>query len=55
VTHVAVMASSEGSLPGDGSRAPDKPPAPIEFRRALRIIDGAVDDYITRARIRLAT
>jgi hypothetical protein len=32
----------------------DKPPAPIELRRALRVIDGAVDDYITRARIRPA-
>jgi hypothetical protein len=32
----------------------DKPPAPIELRRALRVIDGAVDDYVTRARIRPA-
>ena len=32
----------------------DKPPAPIELRRALRVIDGAIDDYITRARIRPA-
>jgi hypothetical protein len=32
----------------------DKPPAPIELRRALRVLDGTVDDYITRARIRPA-
>lgn len=28
----------------------DKAPAPIELRRALRTIDAAIDDYITRAR-----
>ncbi|HEY1279403.1 MAG TPA: hypothetical protein VGF22_06995 [Acidimicrobiales bacterium] len=32
----------------------DKPPAPIELRRALRVIDHAIDDYITHARIRPA-
>lgn len=32
----------------------DKPPAPIELRRALHVIDNTVDDYITRARIRPA-
>lgn len=32
----------------------DKPPAPVELRRALHVIDDAVDDYITRARIRPA-
>jgi hypothetical protein len=32
----------------------DKPPAPIELRRALRTIDATVEDYITRARIRPA-
>jgi hypothetical protein len=32
----------------------DKPPAPIELRRALRTIDSAVNDYVTRARIRPA-
>jgi hypothetical protein len=32
----------------------DKPPAPIELRRALRVIDRAVNDYIARARIRPA-
>jgi hypothetical protein len=32
----------------------DKPPAPIELRRALRVIDTAVDDYINRARIKPA-
>ena len=30
------------------------PPAPIQLRRALRVIDHAVDDYITHARIRPA-
>ena len=34
--------------------AADQPPAPIELRRALRVIDHAVDDYITHARIRPA-
>lgn len=34
--------------------AADKPPAPDELRRALRTIDAAVDDYITRPRIRPA-
>ena len=29
----------------------DKPPALIERRRALRTIDGAVNGYVTRARI----
>ncbi len=28
----------------------DKPPSPIELRRALRTIYTAVDDYVTRAR-----
>lgn len=32
----------------------DQPPAPIEVRRALRVIDRTVEDYITRARIRPA-
>ena len=32
----------------------DKPPAPVELRRALRVIDATVDDYLTRARIRPA-
>src|SRR5712691_1452215 len=32
----------------------DKPPAPVELRRALRVIDGAVNDYVARARIRPA-
>ena len=32
----------------------DKPPAPLQLRRALRVIDHAVDDYITHARIRPA-
>jgi len=32
----------------------DKPPAPIELRRALRVIDTAIDDYINRARIKPA-
>jgi hypothetical protein len=32
----------------------DKPPTPIELRRALRVIDQTVDDYIARARIRPA-
>lgn len=32
----------------------DKPPAPIELRRALRVIDRSVDSYIARARIRPA-
>jgi hypothetical protein len=32
----------------------DKPPAPIELRRAMRVIDQTVDDYIARARIRPA-
>jgi hypothetical protein len=32
----------------------DKPPAPLELRRALRVIDGAINDYIARARIRPA-
>jgi len=31
--------------------AADKPPAPIELRRALRTIDASVDDYIARALI----
>jgi len=34
--------------------AADQPPAPIELRRALRVIDHAVDDYITHARFRPA-
>jgi predicted MarR family transcription regulator len=34
--------------------AADQPPAPTELRRALRTIDTAVDDYVTRARIRPA-
>jgi hypothetical protein len=34
--------------------AADRPPAPLPLRRALRTIDTAVDDYITRARIRPA-
>ena len=34
--------------------AADQPPAPIELRRALRVIDHTVDDYITHARIRPA-
>lgn len=34
--------------------AADQPPAPIELRRALRVIDTAVDDYINHARIRPA-
>jgi hypothetical protein len=34
--------------------AADHPPTPIELRRALRVIDHAVDDYITHARIRPA-
>ena len=32
----------------------DKPPAPVELRRALHVIDDTVDDYISRARIRPA-
>jgi hypothetical protein len=32
----------------------DKPPAPLELRRALRTIDSAVDTYAARARIRPA-
>ena len=32
----------------------DKPPAPLELRRALRVIDSAVDDYVSHARIRPA-
>jgi predicted MarR family transcription regulator len=32
----------------------DKPPAPIELRRALRTIDATVEDYITGARLRPA-
>jgi hypothetical protein len=32
----------------------DKPPAPLELRRALRVIDGAVNDYLAHARIRPA-
>jgi predicted MarR family transcription regulator len=32
----------------------DKPPAPIELRRALRVIDTAIDDYINRAHIKPA-
>jgi predicted MarR family transcription regulator len=34
--------------------AADQPPAPAELRQALRTIDHAVDNYITRARIRPA-
>jgi hypothetical protein len=34
--------------------AADQPPAPIELRRALRVIDNAVNDYINHARIRPA-
>jgi predicted MarR family transcription regulator len=32
----------------------DKPPAPIELRRALRTIDTSVEDYVAKARIRPA-
>jgi hypothetical protein len=32
----------------------DKPPAPIELRQALRVIDHAVDSYIDRARMKRA-
>jgi hypothetical protein len=32
----------------------DRPPAPIEVRRALTTIERAIGDYITNARIRLA-
>src|SRR3954466_4946190 len=31
--------------------AADKPPAPLEVRRALRVLDHAVTDYIDNARI----
>lgn len=32
----------------------DRPPAPIEIRRALRSIDRSIDDYVARARIKAA-
>jgi hypothetical protein len=32
----------------------DQPPAPLKLRRALRVIDDAVADYITHTRIRPA-
>ena len=32
----------------------DQPPAPLELRRALRVIDTTVNDYIAHARIRPA-
>jgi len=34
--------------------AADQPPATIELRRALKVIDGEVDGYLDRARIRAA-
>ncbi|MDQ6796723.1 MAG: hypothetical protein M3011_01645, partial [Actinomycetota bacterium] len=34
--------------------AADRPPAPLELRRALQVIDATVDNYIDHARIRPA-
>ncbi len=34
--------------------AADQPPAPVELRRALKTIDGAIDTYIDRARMKAA-
>jgi hypothetical protein len=34
--------------------AADRPPAPLELRRALKVIDSALDDYISGARIKPA-
>lgn len=34
--------------------AADQPPAPLPLRQALRVIDGAVDDYVSHARIKAA-
>jgi hypothetical protein len=34
--------------------AADRPPAPMEVRRALRQLDRSIDDYVARARIRPA-
>ena len=31
--------------------AADKPPAPLEVRQALKVLDHAVTDYIDNARI----
>jgi len=31
--------------------AADQPPAPLEVRQALKVIDNAVTDYIDQARI----
>ena len=32
----------------------DKPPAPLELRKALRVIDNHVEDYLDHARLRIA-
>lgn len=34
--------------------AADQPPAPLELRRALKVIDRSVDDYIDHARMKVA-
>ena len=34
--------------------AADHPPAPLELRNALRVVDRSIDDYIARARLKAA-